>query len=82
MVPTIGFIGSVKKEKKLWTYVLFPDVSKNIHPFVCFFLLGLTETGEQVAEVLGFYVESSIMGHGNSCYNGHCIGQWRGIFYT
>jgi len=36
------------------------------------------EKGVQVPKVLGFHVESSIMGYGVCSYHGHCIGQWRG----
>lgn len=35
-------------------------------------------TGKQDSQILGFYVESSLMGHGSSCNNGHRFGQWRG----
>jgi hypothetical protein len=34
--------------------------------------------GEQVPQVLGFHVESTVMGHGGCSYHGHCIGEWRG----
>lgn len=51
------------------------------HHFFNHFLLCPTETGEQVAKVLRFYVESSLMGHGDCCTDGYWIGQWRGIFF-
>ena len=35
-------------------------------------------SGEQVLEVLGVYVESSVLGYGGCCYNGNCTCQWRG----
>ena len=35
-------------------------------------------TGKQAPQVLGFYVESSLMGHGVCCHYGHCFGKWRG----
>lgn len=38
------------------------------------------ENREQIPQVFGFYVESIIMGYGVSCYHGHCIGQWRGMW--
>ncbi|RWR75488.1 ATPase 9, plasma membrane-type [Cinnamomum micranthum f. kanehirae] len=34
--------------------------------------------GEQVAKVLRFYVESSLMGYGDCCTDGYWIVQWRG----
>lgn len=46
--------------------------------FVCF--ENDPNAGKQVSEVLGFYVESAFMGHGNCCHHGHCFGQWRGNY--
>lgn len=62
------------------TSCVISNVSKTSF-FFNHFLLGPTETGEQVAKVLRFYVESSLMGHGDCCTDGYWIGQWRGIFF-
>lgn len=34
--------------------------------------------GEQVPQVFGVHVESTLMGHGSCSYHGHCAGEWRG----
>ncbi|KAH7564666.1 hypothetical protein JRO89_XS09G0003700 [Xanthoceras sorbifolium] len=34
--------------------------------------------GKQVSEIFGFYVESSVMGHGDCSYHGYRFGKWRG----
>ena len=39
-------------------------------------LLG-SVSGEQISEIFGVYVESSLMGYGSCCYHGHCPCQWR-----
>ena len=39
-------------------------------------LLG-SVSGEQIFEIFGVYVESSLMGYGSCCYHGHCPCQWR-----
>ena len=36
------------------------------------------EEREQDPKVLRLHVESSLMGHGMCCNNGHCFGKWRG----
>lgn len=54
-------------------FVDFP--SSLIYFFFC-----LMKTGEQASQVLGIYVESSVMGHGNRCIDGHWISQWRGNY--
>lgn len=56
---------------------MISNVSKT---FFLFLFFGLIETGEQVAKVLRFYVESSLMGYGDCCTNGYWNVQWRGIF--
>ncbi|KAF5739044.1 ATPase 9 plasma membrane-type [Tripterygium wilfordii] len=38
--------------------------------------LKCSREGEQISEVLGFYVESPLMGHGDCCYHGYCVGKW------
>ncbi|RVW43703.1 ATPase 8, plasma membrane-type [Vitis vinifera] len=40
--------------------------------------LKCTKDGEQDSQVLGLYVESSVVGYGVRCYYGHCFGKWRG----
>ena len=37
-------------------------------------------SGEQISQVLGIYVESSVLGYGSSCYNSNCACQWRGEY--
>lgn len=40
------------------------------------------KTGEQVPQILGFYVESFVMGDGICCHYRYCVGQWTGDYDT
>lgn len=37
-----------------------------------------SQSGKQGSKIFGFYVESALVGHGDSSYHGHCFGKWRG----
>ncbi|KAH9715598.1 ATPase 9 plasma membrane-type [Citrus sinensis] len=40
--------------------------------------LKCTREGKQGSKIFWFYVESTLVGHGDSSYHGHCFGKWRG----
>ena len=48
--------------------------------FFIFFLFSGDFLGEQIFEVLGIYVEPTVLGYGGCCYHGNSSCQWRGEY--
>jgi hypothetical protein len=56
-----------------WTIIHFPVLLQISHSVGL-----LMAAGEQISQVSGVHVESTVVGHGGCSYHGHRTGQWWG----